>query len=367
MLNVRLIGALVGVTLATTGCGAPAPAPLTPAPPTLAPTVAPTSATAGDVMSRLYAEARTQGAISMQAPTHVEDMQVLVDLFHKTYPDITINYQSVESGNLVSNLRTQQSAQNVQIDLASVGMDRAATLQQAGAMQTIDWPSLGVPPEDVVAGAYVKWYDFPHAVAYNKNNVSADEVPKTWDDLLKPRWSNGKIAHEATSSYAVAFQLDNAWGRDRAVGYATELAKQQPIEEQRADLALQAIITGEADVATVGIAALLLAQQQGAPIDIAPVSPQMSLPFGFFIPAGAHHVAGAELFGLWFLTPEARAAFAQQAKYAPVLPCTASEIATYICAHGIQLVAYQSFDQVGQTPDFVRAYQSALGVIQGAP
>jgi iron(III) transport system substrate-binding protein len=205
----------------------------------------------------------------------------------------------------------------------------------------------------------LKWYDFPHAVAYNINNVSAADVPQSYEDLLKPRFANGRLANESQSSYAVAFQLDPTWGQARAVAFTTDLAKQAPLEEQRADLGLQDIITGQADVATVGVAALLQAKAQGAPVEIAPISPQMPLPFGLFVPRGATHQAGAELFALWLLTPDARRAWETKAYYAPVAPCNASQVAQYLCSKNISMVTYHGFDEVSATVDFIGAYRKA--------
>jgi iron(III) transport system substrate-binding protein len=341
-----------------------------PAAATAAPVAAPKPAATAigidrTALQRLYDQARAQGPVLFSSPSHDADIKGLIDLFHQTYPDVEIQFQSVESGNLVANIRTQQAAQNVQVDLASVTMTYAPVLDQAGAMQKVDWASLGIPPQNILQGVFVKSYDNPQGIAYNPKTVAPEEVPQTWDDLLKPRFGDGKIATNATANFAAAFQIDPDWGQQRALDFARKLAEQHPLVEQRAETGLNDVISGQADVSTADLTVLLQDVAQGAQLEVAPVSPQISQTNGFFIPLGAKHQAGAELFGAWLLTPEAKQLWEKETFRGDVSSCDASDTARWVCSKGVRLVYYQDFAQITASTDFVKQFQKAMGTLQG--
>jgi ABC-type Fe3+ transport system substrate-binding protein len=79
--------------------------------------------------------------------------------------------------------------------------------------------------------------------AYNPRLIPAAQVPKTWDDLLKPQWKGRKIAADIRPSEIAA--LVPAWGLERTVEFARKLAAQDPIWVRGASRTLTSIIAGE--------------------------------------------------------------------------------------------------------------------------
>jgi hypothetical protein len=52
-------------------------------------------------------------------------------------------------------------------------------------------------------------------------------MPKTYEDLLNPKWKGQKISVDNTS-YNLLAGLITAWGKDKAVAYFKRLAAQEP-------------------------------------------------------------------------------------------------------------------------------------------
>jgi ABC-type Fe3+ transport system substrate-binding protein len=64
-------------------------------------------------------------------------------------------------------------------------------------------------------------------VAYNKELISADKVPSTWEDFLKPEFQGRKFATDVRPKAFAA--LVPAWGLEKVVGLAKKIAAQKPI------------------------------------------------------------------------------------------------------------------------------------------
>lgn len=315
--------------------------------------------------SALYKAAQSKGPVVMEGPTHVKDMSALLAAFKSQFPKVKVEYQSLESGKIESGLLTQEAAKNVQIDLAELGMDRVGSLDANHAVASVDWAKMGVSGELVNQAfpQFVKWYDFPSAIAYNTKLVTKSQAPANWNDLLKPQWANGAIANQSTGSYASV--LFNTWGTQKTLNFAKALGKQKPVEELRADLAMQALISGQTKLATVGAVAAYKAMKQGAPIALAPVSPQFNLPFVLMVPQGAPNQPGAELLAAWLVQPPQRAIFAKASGYGLVTPCSASPLAGYLCQQHIQVQGFSSLTQIQSASSNLIAYQKAMGIYKG--
>ncbi len=65
-----------------------------------------------------------------------------------------------------------------------------------------------------------------HVFAYNKDLVAPAQVPKSWEDVLKPEWKGRKFAIDVNPLEVAA--LVPAWGLEKTLEYAHKIAAQQP-------------------------------------------------------------------------------------------------------------------------------------------
>lgn len=80
-------------------------------------------------------------------------------------------------------------------------------------------------------------------LAYNKNLVSENEVPKTWKDFLKPEYKGKKFATDIRP-LALAL-LVPAWGLEETMEFARKIAAQQPIWGRGYTRMLASMVAGE--------------------------------------------------------------------------------------------------------------------------
>jgi iron(III) transport system substrate-binding protein len=128
------------------------------------------------------------------------------------------------------------------------------------------------------AGYWSGYYINPYVLGYNTNSVKEDEIPKSYDELLEPRWKDNRIAIDSTA-HGLLRGLAAAWGEDKAVGYLKRLADQQPVMARASITAVDSLHTGNVSM-VIARAPVIQGYKKklGSPIDwifLAPVVAQI--------------------------------------------------------------------------------------------
>jgi iron(III) transport system substrate-binding protein len=81
------------------------------------------------------------------------------------------------------------------------------------------------------------------ASAYNKDSVSAEHLPKSWEDFLKPEFKGKKFAMDIGPRPIAC--LVPAWGLGKTIDFARKLAAQDPIWVRGVSRTLPSIVGGD--------------------------------------------------------------------------------------------------------------------------
>jgi len=93
------------------------------------------------------------------------------------------------------------------------------------------------------AGYWSAYYINSFVVGYNTLLVKAEELPKSYDDLLDPRWKGNRIAIDSTA-HGLLRGLLPTWGEDKTRAYLERLAGQKPVMSRASISAVEAMHTG---------------------------------------------------------------------------------------------------------------------------
>ena len=133
-------------------------------------------------------------------------------------------------------------------------------------------------------------------LAYNKRNVKPDDVPKTYEDLLKPTWKGRQIIND-TDNFEWFDGLLKFWGRDKGMAYFKRLAQQDQIFQRGARGRIQLVAAGEAPLTISYGPHAQSFVNQGAPIEWVPLEPVVVIVNSISIAQQrAPHPAAAKLF-----------------------------------------------------------------------
>lgn len=147
------------------------------------------------------------------------------------------------------------------------------------------------------------------AIAYNTKMVPPDQVPKSYDDLLDPRWK-GKLAWRiGTSSGTPLFitTIRLSRGEEKANEYFDRLAQQKMINfgSGSARTLVDRVIAGEFPIAlNIFAHHPLISKAKGAPVNTQLLDPVPSTAGTMIVPKGVRHPYAAMLLADFIVSQE---------------------------------------------------------------
>src|SRR5262245_12972551 len=151
-----------------------------------------------DRAQRLIEGAKKEGPLSIYTSATVEDMAVLIAAFEKKH-GIKVNVYRASSENVVRRGVTEARAGRNEADIFETNGPDMESLYREQLFQEVYSPHLAdlvpgaVAPHRQWVGARMNIY----VVTYNTKLVRKEDLPKSFEDLLNPRWK-GKLGIEAS-------------------------------------------------------------------------------------------------------------------------------------------------------------------------
>jgi iron(III) transport system substrate-binding protein len=344
------------LALSIAACGGTAPAA-----PGSSPPASPKASGSG--LDALYQQARTEGQVIWTSSLQETIFAPVVDAFEKAYPGVKVAYTQAGADS-VAKVQLQQAAKHVEVDVGNIAELNLADVVNNKMPMAVDWGKLGVPPERVIQNAVVYFHSPNGVIIYNTQAVPAAEAPRTWDDLLNPRWQ-GKMALDGKGSFITAFRdSPQLGGPDKGLEFAAKLAAQKPLFQASSTQAETLVVSGQAQIGTDVAANVLSAQKKGAPIEMASVSPVHANANLTYVPAGAPHPAAGQLAIAWMSSKEGQAALDAAGNAVLGKDCNTppqSAASRFLCARHVEWTMYTDYNQFQSIADYVTKSQQALG------
>ena len=261
----------------------------------------------GDGVAQLYNAARKEGTVVIWGPTDAIIYQKAQEALNKKYPGIKIeHFESIPEPLVQRIIAESQAGKPAAVDIIQSGSLRALR-------PLIDRDMLASYPgwekefglDAVYANQrFVGAYNLTLPIAYNTKAVSAQDAPKSWEDLADPKWKGRKIIMEAR---LVPFaMLGTEWGKGKTTELVKKiLAQQQPLIVQGGTTVANALAGGQVSIA-VGTYAYTVERlkKQGAAVDWVAVSPLPVLNSAVGVLKTAPHPNAARFFAGWLGTTE---------------------------------------------------------------
>ncbi len=310
----------------------------------------------------LVAAAKKEGTIDFYAPSTLgpEGAQKLGEAFNKKYSlNIRLNYHPAgamtrDVGKLVSFAATGTPPDWDMMVIHDAGH---ATVWLRKLHKPFDYAKLGVDPKVIHydSGTVVLANQFV-LPAYNKKLLPARDVPKSWDDLLDPKWKGGKLGM-GTAVHHLA-RLATAWGEGKTTEYVKALARQQPYLGELGTL-YSRLQLGEIQIAiTMTDSFIHRAKLKGAPIVHAEgVSPVISPAYNAGVLKGARHPNVSHLMAVFLTTPEAQEIWE---KYGGQTSAFVPGTTAYKYAQGKNVI-YMNQSQAEMVDRLTREYGKIMG------
>lgn len=256
----------------------------------------------------------------------IEDQAVrpIVAGFTQKYPFIKLDYVRSGGAQLLQRLINEAQAGKTIADVYD-GTVAGGAAKQAGLAEPFTFAE-----EDSLAKKYVDpdhmWVAFTvyfNGLAYNTNVVPADQAPKTYQDLLDPRWK-GKIAWTSdpgNGAPVLITALRQAWGEQKTIDYLKKLSEQKVTDTQESVRALlDTTISGENPISlNIMLHHVVISLGKKAPVGYRALPPVPSQAPTVILVKNAPHPYSAMLFIDYLLSEEGQAVLSK-ANYPPVNP-----------------------------------------------
>jgi iron(III) transport system substrate-binding protein len=251
------------------GCGGAAPATPTPTPSGGATSLADLAVyPSADREQMLIEGARKEGKAVLY--TSNSQIEGLMTDFQKKYPFIKVDAIRGQNTEIQQRLREEFRANTVQADVVESSGEGMGQMVPLDVFQEYFSPDLAAyddssitrgPGGNVLVLADREVYP---GLAWNTNLISSAEAPKTFDDLLDPKWK-GKmgVVSSSTGTNWIGL-LINVKGED----YVKKMAQQQvKVQNITAAALTDLVVSGEVPMSPlIGYANVLQVQAKGAPV-----------------------------------------------------------------------------------------------------
>jgi len=271
----------------------------------LLPCFAPALAGEAGEDAALVAAAKKEGKLSWYASMTVSEGDKLLRKFKEKYPFIETSYYRSGEENMMTRIMSETRAKKHMFDVVHIPVLNCETLKRRGVLAKYSSPHRQFAPEGTkdAEGYWTSIYLNLNVLGYNTKLVSPKEAPKSWDDLLAPRWK-GKMGMDTKPFYWFGAML-KMQGEKKGLDYMKKLAEQHVQLRTGRTLNAQLVAAGEFSLGiTLYNQRVEEMKTAGAPIEwlaIEPVIPDIN---PIAISAHAPHPHAAKLFVDYILSRE---------------------------------------------------------------
>jgi iron(III) transport system substrate-binding protein len=241
-------------------------------------------------------KAEAEGKLMFYATFNAADSKTLLDAFKQVHPKIDAAYYRTSDSALMERILTENRAGQNLWDVVVTTSFYGHFLKKRGLLAAYDSPERKYfrdgykDPQAMWTSTYTNYGAF----GYNTGSVPKGNVPKSFNDLLKPEWK-GHIGLEGRPYEWFGTTL-KAMGDEKGLAFMRELAKQTQLRTGRTLLA-QLVAAGEFKGALAAYSQTFEAlKPSGAPVDWVYLNPVFANIHPTGVAAKAPHPNAARVF-----------------------------------------------------------------------
>ena len=273
-------------------------------------TTAPAAYESSDRLAKLASAARREGSLTLYTTIAEKDLATIIGPFEAKY-DVAVTVWRAGTDKVLQRTVAEAAAGRHEMDVVHFGSPEMEALSREHILQPVSSPA----HDDLLPGsvpAHREWAATLLSVwvqAYNTTLVSKESLPKTYADLLDPKW-RGKLGIEAKDQDWFAAVVDVMGGRGTGLAFFQRLAAGGISVRLGHTLLTNMVVSGEVPLAlTVYNYMPEQAKKKGAPIDWFALEPAIARSNAVGVARLAPHPNAALLFYEYLLGEEAQRSF----------------------------------------------------------
>jgi iron(III) transport system substrate-binding protein len=250
-----------------------------------------------DRLQKLTDGAKKEGALTIYTSAQSDDMGPLVAAYEKKY-GVKAEVWRAGSEKVLQRAITEARGNRHTVDIVETNGPELESLSREKILQAVKSPHHANLMKEAIRphGEWVGTRLNVFVQGYNTKLVKKEELPKTWEDLLNPRWK-GRLGIEAEDQDWLA-GVANILGEAKGTKLFKDIVAANGISVRKGHTLLtQLVASGEVPFAlTVYNYKVEQLKQKGAPIDWLSIGPAIARPNGVGVARQAPHPHAALLF-----------------------------------------------------------------------
>ena len=222
----------------------------------------------------LIEAAKKEGQVMYYTTMTLSQSEKVVKKFEQKYPFIKVDLFRTGGGPLLNKIQTEARGGMYAWDVVSGRGEMVLPLMENKLLAPYRSPESKFISQDLVddQGYWTAYYVNPYVLGYNANLVKKEDAPKTYEQLLGPKWKGKKISID-DEAFGLLSGLIRAWGKEKAVSYFKKLAAQDPVVMRGNTNRVQLPVAGEYSLIIAYAPTIQRETSRGAPIDWVPLEP----------------------------------------------------------------------------------------------
>ena len=257
-----------------------------------------------DRLDRIVAAAKKEGTLTLYTTIAEKDLPTLVKPFETKY-GIKVTVWRAGTDKVLQRTLAEAAAKRDEVDVVHFGSPEMEALSREKVLQAVKSPTYKLLAAGSVP-AHQQWAATLLSVwvqAYNTNAIKKEDLPKTYADLLDPKWK-GKLGIEVKNQDWFQTVVDLNGGGDKGLKFFQDLVAKNGISPRSGHTLLtNMVVSGEVPLAlTVYNYMPEQAKKKGAPIEWFVIEPAVARSNAIGVALRAKHPHAALLFHEYMLT-----------------------------------------------------------------
>ncbi|RXZ38678.1 extracellular solute-binding protein [Oxalobacteraceae bacterium CAVE-383] len=254
-------------------------------------------------MSDIIAAAKKEGSVTLYTSLAAGDSAPVIKRFEDKY-GIKVNLWRGSADNVLQRVVTEANGRKYNVDVAHIQTDNMEALSREQLLLPVESPTF----KDLVPGAVQKQHEWAiaqitlYVMAYNTNLIKKADLPRSYKDLLDPKWK-GKLGIESTDSSWLQITADHLGGDAGLILFRDIKARNGFSVRTGHSLLANLVAAGEVPLAlNVYQYKAIQLKRAGAPVDWFSLEPALASTNAIGIFRHAAHPNAARLYYEFMLT-----------------------------------------------------------------
>jgi iron(III) transport system substrate-binding protein len=178
-------------------------------------------------LAEIVKAAEKEGEVRWTSTFKDDEVAPFIKAFNKDYPNIKIFHEREHGAEAMERLLREIVSGAVVNDVVQIHLEYEREFIGIDALERVNWTDLKVLPQLVSEdGRLVNMAAFPYCIGFNTKLLKKEEAPKTWEELLDPKWK-GKVVVDSRPQCFLS--LAGVWGPQKVLDYLKKLGQNSPI------------------------------------------------------------------------------------------------------------------------------------------